>query len=70
MDPDIAHTPWHIDRFATELEKAIRNKDSKAHQNDRPQFLVTLSRFILLARILRERSESARERGFLGATWA
>ena len=48
MDPDLAHTPWPIDRFATELNKAIRNKDAKAHQNDRAQFLSTLSRFILL----------------------
>ena len=48
IDPNQAGTDWSIDRFAQEVENAIRVKDTKAAKNDRPAFLATLSQFILL----------------------
>ena len=48
MDPDQAHTPWPIDRFSREVSRAIQNKDSKAGQKERPDFIATLSQLILV----------------------
>ena len=47
MDAHQASTAWSLDRFVSELDKIIRTKGRKAAKLDRPEFLATLSTFIL-----------------------